>query len=52
MMNDNMSMVRVRAEKGKLVDGRKHPRFELAYVVRGRALHKDAAGNHVIVEGT
>ncbi len=49
--NENISIVYGKAEKGRLVGRHKHPGFELAYVIKGRAVHKHAASTHEIAEG-
>jgi transcriptional regulator with XRE-family HTH domain len=49
--NDNISIVHGTAEKGKLAGRHKHPGFELAYVIKGRALHKQAGNVYEVTDG-
>jgi quercetin dioxygenase-like cupin family protein len=51
ILNENISIVYGKAEKGKLVDRHKHPGFELAYILKGKALHKHATGTQELNEG-
>ena len=51
ILNKNISVVYGKARKGKLVDRHRHPGFELAYVLKGKALHKHAAGTQTLNEG-
>jgi transcriptional regulator with XRE-family HTH domain len=49
--NENISIVHGKAEKGRLVGRHKHPGFELAYIIKGRALHKQAGNVYECTEG-
>jgi transcriptional regulator with XRE-family HTH domain len=49
--NENISIVHGKAEKGRLVGRHKHPGFELAYVVKGRALHKQGGNVYEVSDG-
>jgi quercetin dioxygenase-like cupin family protein len=51
VVNDNISIVHGKAEKGKLVGRHKHPGFELAYVLKGRALHKQGGNVYEMSDG-
>jgi transcriptional regulator with XRE-family HTH domain len=49
--NDNISIVHGVAEKGRLAGRHKHPGFELAYVLKGRALHKQGGNVYEVTDG-
>ena len=49
--NENISIVHGKAEKGRLVGRHKHPGFELAYVFKGRALHKQGGNVYEVSDG-
>jgi quercetin dioxygenase-like cupin family protein len=51
IVNDNISIVHGKAEKGKLVGRHRHPGYELAYVLKGSALHKQAGNVYEMSDG-
>jgi quercetin dioxygenase-like cupin family protein len=51
IVNENISIVHGKAEKGKLVGRHKHPGWELAYVLKGKAVHKEGADLYEVDEG-
>jgi quercetin dioxygenase-like cupin family protein len=51
VVNDNISIVHGKAEKGKLVGRHKHPGFEQACVLKGRALRKQGGNVYEMSDG-
>jgi quercetin dioxygenase-like cupin family protein/DNA-binding Xre family transcriptional regulator len=51
IVNENISIVRGKAKKGQLVGRHTHPGFELAYVLKGRSLHKQGGVTRELKEG-
>jgi transcriptional regulator with XRE-family HTH domain len=51
IVDENISIVHGKAAKGKFVSRHRHPGFELAYVIKGRALHKHGANVSELSEG-
>ena len=51
IVDENISIVHGKAEKGKFVSRHRHPGFELAYVIKGKALHKYGAEVRELNEG-
>ena len=51
IVDENISIVHGKAAKGKFVSRHRHPGFELAYVMKGRALYKRGADVHELNEG-
>ena len=51
IVDENISIVHGKAAKGKFVSRHRHPGFELAYVIKGKALHKRGADVHELNEG-
>lgn len=50
-LDENISIVYGKAKKGKFVSRHKHDGFELAYVLKGKALHKRESGVCELNEG-
>ena len=51
ILNENISIVHGKAEKGQLVGRHTHPGFELAYILKGRSLHKQGGVTRELKEG-
>jgi quercetin dioxygenase-like cupin family protein/DNA-binding Xre family transcriptional regulator len=51
IVNENISIVHGKAKKGQLVGRHTHPGFELAYVLKGRSLHKQGGVTRELKEG-
>jgi hypothetical protein len=50
-VDENISIVYGKAAKGKFVSRHRHPGFEQAYVIKGKALHKRGADVHKLKVG-
>ena len=50
-INENITIVHGKAKKGQLVGKHTHPGFELAYVLKGRSLHKEGGVTRELKEG-
>jgi transcriptional regulator with XRE-family HTH domain len=51
IVNENISIVHGKAKKGRVVGRHMHPGFELAYIIKGKALHKQGAKTRELEEG-
>jgi quercetin dioxygenase-like cupin family protein len=51
VLTENVSIVLGKTEKGKVVDTHKHEGFELAYIIKGRAILKLGAKKFELNEG-
>ena len=51
IVNENISIVHGKAKKGKVVGRHKHPGWGLAYVLKGKAVHKEGTNVHEVDEG-